>query len=238
MAVWPAALASPAAPLNRQPVMEHHIAMHVRPAHRASASRLALAAGSVLVAGAVAGCAPKGGAAAGASPTPNAYEAGVRFAQCMRDHGIQMPDPQVSGNGKGFGFRVQVTPGADGGVVKPDPQKLDAAQSACRKYLPNGGTLSPAQQAQAQQNALKFARCMRSHGIDFPDPQTSSGGVMIGGPRSSGINPDDPKFQAAQKACQSLLGDAKSGGFGPVTIQGGGGGSGSGSGGGFGVAGG
>jgi hypothetical protein len=55
---------------------------------------------------------------------------------------------------------------------------------------------------------LKFSACMRSHGLaDFPDPTVSDGGVQLslGNKRSSSLNPDSPVFQAAQKACQSLM---------------------------------
>ena len=48
-----------------------------------------------------------------------------------------------------------------------------------------------------------FAACMRSHGVpNFPDPG-SGGGITING--GSGINPDSPQFQSAQRACQKLL---------------------------------
>jgi hypothetical protein len=47
---------------------------------------------------------------------------------------------------------------------------------------------------------------MRSHGVpNFPDPNTSGGGVHISIKSSSGINPASPSFQAAQKACAKLL---------------------------------
>ena len=47
--------------------------------------------------------------------------------------------------------------------------------------------------------ALELANCMRAHGVsDFPDP--SPGGSIQIGPKS-GINPQSPAFQAAQKAC-------------------------------------
>jgi hypothetical protein len=52
---------------------------------------------------------------------------------------------------------------------------------------------------------------MRSHGIaDFPDPQVSSSGgavsigIRIRGSSNSDLSPNNPQFQAAQKACQSL----------------------------------
>jgi hypothetical protein len=60
--------------------------------------------------------------------------------------------------------------------------------------------------------ALAFSRCMRSHGVpNFPDP-TAHGQIQIqsGGPggsnvTSSGLDPNNPHFQAAQTACQHLM---------------------------------
>jgi hypothetical protein len=44
---------------------------------------------------------------------------------------------------------------------------------------------------------------MRSHGVsNFPDPG-GGGGIKI--PDGSGINPQSPAFQSAQRACASLL---------------------------------
>jgi hypothetical protein len=182
-----------------------------------------------LLLGVLAGCG-RGAGAASASPTPDAYQSAVRFSQCMRSHGVNIPDPQTISGGGGVGFAIKVTPGAGDQPINPDSAQFRAAQKACKNLLPNGGKLTPAQQAQAQQNALKFARCMRAHGVDVPDPQPGSGGLQfrtrtggggsgdtVGGP---GVNPDDPKFQAAQKACGSLLGKIVGGG--PVTNQSGG----------------
>lgn len=57
--------------------------------------------------------------------------------------------------------------------------------------------------------ALEFSRCMRSHGLpDFPDPRTHGGGIgiHIRANGKSDLNPNSPQFQAAQKACQSIMG--------------------------------
>jgi hypothetical protein len=65
-----------------------------------------------------------------------------------------------------------------------------------------GGSAGPsaAQQRQYMAHALKFSQCMRSHGIkDFPDP-TASGSIGTGG-----NDPNAPRFQAAQKACNHYL---------------------------------
>jgi hypothetical protein len=50
---------------------------------------------------------------------------------------------------------------------------------------------------------VKFAGCMRAHGVpNFPDPSASGG---IGITPGSGLDPQSPAFQAAQKACGKLL---------------------------------
>jgi hypothetical protein len=70
-----------------------------------------------------------------------------------------------------------------------------------------------------KQAALAFARCMRQHGINVPDPNPNGGGIVVkGGPGT--LNPDDPKFKAAQQACQKLLPNAGKGGT--LTNSGGG----------------
>lgn len=54
---------------------------------------------------------------------------------------------------------------------------------------------------------LALSRCMRSHGVpDFPDP-TTGGGVGIVLPHvgpGSDLNPDNPAYKRANKACQGL----------------------------------
>ena len=48
---------------------------------------------------------------------------------------------------------------------------------------------------------------MREHGINMPDPTFGSGGEMsMKIDDSSGIDPSDPKFEDAQKACGSAFG--------------------------------
>jgi hypothetical protein len=50
--------------------------------------------------------------------------------------------------------------------------------------------------------ALKFADCIRAHGVpSFPDPSGGSGGVNLSG---AGINPQSPAFKSARKACAPL----------------------------------
>ena len=129
----------------------------------------------------------------------------LAYAQCMRAHGVPaFPDP----NGQG-GFAINGGPGTG---LDPGSATFQAAQRTCGKLLPDGGHPTAAQQAQMMAKALKFSACMRSHGItDFPDPQSAPGGgiairISAKGGASSDLNPNSPLFQAAQKACQGIMG--------------------------------
>jgi hypothetical protein len=122
----------------------------------------------------------------------------LAYAQCMRSHGVaNFPDP----NGQGV---------IQGSGINPGSPSFQAADKACRHVLPNGGQPTAAQQAKALAQALKFSQCMRSHGISgFPDPQTQPGGgiaIRLRAGQGSDLSPQNPQFQAAQKACQGLIG--------------------------------
>jgi hypothetical protein len=64
------------------------------------------------------------------------------------------------------------------------------------------------QSSDAMAEMAAYAKCMRSHGIaDFPDPTPNPGGP--GGSfdfnATGDLNPSNPTYQDANKACQSLL---------------------------------
>jgi hypothetical protein len=128
------------------------------------------------------------------------------FSACMRKNGVpNFPDPNSSG-----GLTINGGPGSG---LNPNSPQFKHAQSVCAKYLPNGGKVDPAAQAKALQAALKFSACMRAHGVkNFPDPQTSGGGISLMLKRGSGLDPQSPQFKAAQRACQNELPRPKGGG--------------------------
>jgi hypothetical protein len=164
------------------------------------------------------------GGGGGGSPSTKTGSTAQQFSSCMRTHGVpNFPDPDSQG---------RITFAGGGGGLNPGSHQFQAAQRQCAKFLPNGGQPpSPAQQAKMQAQALKFAACMRAHGVkSFPDPQFQGGGISIKIDASSGINPRSPQFQAAQQACQADLpgkvgpggnGKVTSGGFGTTNIAGG-----------------
>jgi hypothetical protein len=141
-------------------------------------------------------------AAGAGSATGGSKADGARqFSVCMRSHGLpNFPDPQPSGGGMALSLDK-----ASG--LNPDSPQFKAAQKSCEKLLPNGGKPDAAMQAKAQAQLLKFSVCMRSHGVaNFPDPVFSNGSakVTLKSDKSS-LNPNSPVFQAAQKACQSVM---------------------------------
>jgi hypothetical protein len=117
-------------------------------------------------------------------------QAALSYARCMRQHGIDMPDPKFDAQGH---VGIQNPPG-----VGPDNPKFKAANQACQQYLPNGGAPEKPN-PQEQQQMLQFARCMRQHGVDIPDPKPG-GGIDVG--PDAGATLGSPKFKAAERACQ------------------------------------
>jgi hypothetical protein len=132
----------------------------------------------------------------------------LEYTECMRDEGIDLPDPDFSGGARG-GFRIQLGPNG----MDPDDPEFQAARKKCEPILANlRQQFDPEEQEERQEAALEFAKCMREHGIDIPDPDFSGGGApgrrAEGGPfGDSGVDPDDPDFRAAQEECDDVFGD-------------------------------
>jgi len=135
-----------------------------------------------------------------ATPTPTGTadreEALRQFAACMREHGVDVPDPQPGGGG----FRI----GGDGQNVNRDDPKLRTALEACRSKLPNGGQ-PPKLNAQQIEQYRQFAQCMRDNGVNVPDPNPD-GTLQFGQGRGPGqFDRNDPTFQKAMTACRDKL---------------------------------
>ncbi|HEX8102769.1 MAG TPA: efflux RND transporter periplasmic adaptor subunit [Solirubrobacteraceae bacterium] len=108
----------------------------------------------------LAGCGASAPSDAG-RPRPAASAAepdqAVKFAECVRTHGVaDFPDPNAKGE---FVYGVSVSPAV-----------FRKAVDACKDLQPPG-SLSAERDPGQQSAALRFAACMRSHGVkDFPDP--------------------------------------------------------------------
>ncbi len=133
--------------------------------------------------------APGAGAAAGAEDRDTAR---LRFQQCMRDQGVDVPDRRAGG-------------GPTGPPSNVDSEKLRAAREACATFREQArGTLTDEQRQEFRDAFTKFASCMRGEGVDLPTPSGAGpGGGGRGGLRQ--LDRESPKVQAALKACESVL---------------------------------
>ena len=162
----------------------------------------------------------------GASATPTASpgsddpeEAMLAFSDCMREHGIDMPDAivrRVDGSGGGGvreEFRDEAAP-ADPGF-DPNSEEFQAAEAECRHHLDSLGALEPGDgpelTPEQEEAFLAFTECMREHGIDMPDFGTG-GAVRIGSGEEPGFDPRSEEFQAADEACREHLDGLPGGG--------------------------
>ncbi|MDT7788216.1 MAG: hypothetical protein QOF58_6635 [Pseudonocardiales bacterium] len=96
----------------------------------------------------------------------------IKLAQCMREHGVNMPDPKETGDG---GLVFEAAPG-DGDNAAPDMEKMNAAHEACKQYMENGGEFKPPS-PEEQDKIRQQAKCMRDKGYNWPDPKFEGGGM-------------------------------------------------------------
>lgn len=136
-----------------------------------------------------------------------------KFAQCMRDNGVDMQDPK---DGR-VEIRASAKPSAGGGPVRTDP-KIEAAQKKCAHLMPNGG--KPRRPSAAELAKMRaYSKCMRDHGVTaFPDPKPD-GGMQLRVGEGTGIDPQSQTFKNADEACKKYQ---PGGGKGPRFSSGGG----------------
>ncbi len=141
------------------------------------------------------------GGAGGANPARRAA-----LVACLKQHGVTLPARPpgagggAAGNGGGAGANgTGTTPrrGLFGGGGFAANPKLRAALQACGARFGFGGG---ARFRLARANITKYVTCVRQHGYNLPNPNFSGKGPVF--PANIRTN---PKFQAASRACQSLL---------------------------------
>ena len=127
---------------------------------------------------------------------PSDEEALIEFAACMRDQGMDFPDPSVDANGfPSFDFE--------------DPESIDQdamfeAGEECR-YLIEGVVLNllDFDTAEFDDTFLEYASCMREQGIeDIPDSIDLTSIIEDG---NLPFDPDDPTFIAADEQCRDIF---------------------------------
>ena len=157
--------------------------------------------------------------ATGVVPPVDPMDAMLDYAACMRDHGMDMPDPQGDPGG---GFVIEIEATGDGDVSMGSlgdmlGEEFMAAEESCSGLL--GAMTSerdPEAEAEIMEAMLAHAECMREHGIDMPDPVMSDGVVAMGLVEVDGTVGMDTDFfsdeyVAAEEACRDALPFAEDG---------------------------
>jgi len=169
-----------------------------------------------------------GGGGGGRVDDSEFQDAMLEFAECMREHGIDMPDPEFDEGGGAM--RIGSGPGSadEGG---PSQEEFEAADEACSPIMEDVRPdiqLTPEEQAELQDEMVAVAQCMRDKGWNMPDPEVGEGGevrVQVEpGDETSGRAPS-PENQEAHmedmEACQEELGIEGRGPGGPAVAGGG-----------------
>jgi hypothetical protein len=147
-----------------------------------------------------------GRASAGATASPSTSPAAdpddrrLQFTRCLREHGVNVPDPDPGGR-----------PGQGGGMEAlhgVDRQKLDDALNACRQY--SGGAIAhEGLSEQDKQQLLDYTRCLRGQGVDIGDPDPTTGLPPV---QDLARLRADPNLDQARKACTRQQPDFLGGG--------------------------
>lgn len=134
-------------------------------------------------------------------PEEEQEEAMLDWAACMREQGIDMPDPQVDANGRTsviIGGSAEVddddqSDDSEPALEVPDRDTFEAAAEECGEPPMLGRELSEEDREEMEAQGLEFAECMRDNGVeDFPDPDFSANGPGSGpGTRVERFDDDD-----------------------------------------------
>jgi hypothetical protein len=139
-----------------------------------------------------------GTASSGANTKLTARDKAVKFAECIRAHGVSdFPDPDAKNQ---FQYGVSVSPAV-----------WKQATTACKDLQPPG-TLSGKRTPKQQSASLRFAQCVRDNGVkDFPDPV--NGDPLIDTTKIPSSNKPGGMtiLNAATQKCGSVLGQAAGG---------------------------
>jgi hypothetical protein len=142
-----------------------------------------------------------GGAARSAAPPPSSdpYTASLRYAVCMRAHGVPHPNPDKRGD-------FNLTPAQERRMRAVGRDVREAAEKACFHHLRglNLQPLSRQARARAAKVLSELGRCIRRHGHEVGKPvvKNLSRGRAFFGFDSGGA---DPSYTRDAHACEKQV---------------------------------
>lgn len=110
------------------------------------------------------------------------------FAECMRDNGVDMPDPGLGQQGLIDAFRDV--------FENYEQATIEEALAACEDLLPQ---FAQVQDHSNEELVLALAECLREQGLDVPDNLFDSGPLRF----QEGI--DEDQLTAAMEVCRDKL---------------------------------
>lgn len=119
------------------------------------------------------------------------------FSQCMRDSGVEaFEDPKVQADGSVELFADSAASEAATG----DPD-FNAAYDGCVSLLDGASFAGEDEGAQAEDDLVKLAACLRERGIEVDDPNFDAPNAdeVFG----ADLDPSDPKVNEAVNACSA-----------------------------------
>lgn len=165
---------------------------------------------AVLVAALLVGCggssgdsSTEGGSTASSDRAggPAGFELSDDTRACLEEQGVELPDPGEGPPGGGAPPEGGPPQGFGQGG-----EEMKEALEECGAELPQGGPAGPPMDSSAFRESVKeYAACMGENGYELPEPNVSGEGPVF---KESDVDREDPKFEAANEKCQSLLGRA------------------------------
>ncbi|MFJ8314269.1 MULTISPECIES: hypothetical protein [unclassified Streptomyces] len=148
-----------------------------------------LAAGLVLT---TAACSSSSGGDSSDSAAGKGDDTQVKFAQCLRDHGVQ---PGSDGGGSKSGTKDLIAPGQD-------QKKVEAAVQAC-----NTGDSQVFNKPKSNPRRAAQVRPVHAQeGLDYPDPDPNQGNKPVYAPAGK-----EDQWDKASKKCGHLILDGVQG---------------------------
>jgi hypothetical protein len=131
-----------------------------------------------------------------------AAAARAKFTQCLESHGVPASAASAGFGRRGGGSTSSTTTGGSSAGRPALSTQYQAAFNACRSDLPSGfgrgGGFNSAALA-------AYRNCLEIHGVTVPTTTPGSTRPAGGFGGGFGAASQSPAFQAAQKACASLL---------------------------------
>lgn len=144
-----------------------------------------------------------------ASGSDDAEAQALAFAQCMRDEGLDFPDPTVASDGS-----IQLIDPNDPPSIDANAPETEAALDVCGDLI-DGASFLPDDDdtAELEDQLLAFAECLRDQGVDVDDPNLS-GGMDPGAIQNmfGDFDPRAPENADVVAACQGSFTGALRGG--------------------------